>query len=244
MNSSQLSREKIPTSSPNISSIGDLVMDAMEVGHWWSNRQLQIWLRGYATLRYTTLEEILKKKSFRNKVRVATYSGRKQGTINVYALKKKTRGFSPDNKTPVFHGLSCTECLLRFYRSDPKGEILPERFFRKSGSVPEWGIRYENGTMLMLEFGTRSNVEYHNLISGKLNAYKRNLKGIEEKFSAKGVVLFVLDVPRATILRRLKEWEPKGPYRFVDFQTFLSVPFGKALDAEIYIYPDGSVGGL
>jgi hypothetical protein len=226
----------------------DALLDFFEVVHWASNRQIQMWLRGFATPRYTTLETALKKLSTgrKSKLRVATFYTRKQGTFNVYSLKRRTRNFNTDNKSLVYHGLAATECLIRFYRSDP-GEIFPERFFNGMGSKPEWGIRYPSDVMLLLEFGTKSNVEFHNLISGKLAAYDRNLKKIEAKFSAKGIVLFVLDVPREVVMRRvMHEWKPKSQYRFTDFKTFAAVDIQRdnQFDAPIYINHDGTVGTL
>src|SRR5215216_1438554 len=99
----------------------------------------------------------------------------------------------------IYHGLACTECLVRIYRSATEGEIIAERYFRGCGSVPEVAIRFPNGTMLLLEFSTKSNFLYSELMNGKINAYIRNLPDIEQKFGAKAIVLFVLDVPRETV---------------------------------------------
>ena len=41
-----------------------------------------------------------------------------------------------EGMSKIYHGLACTECLIRFYRSRMEGEIIAERFFRGCGSVP------------------------------------------------------------------------------------------------------------
>jgi len=89
----------------------------------------------------------------------------------------------------------------QIYRSRMDGEVIAERFFYGLGSVPEWGIRYPNGKILLFEFSTKSNFLFSNLMNGKLSAYQRSLEKIEDKFQAKAIVLFVLDVPRNTVER-------------------------------------------
>src|SRR6185503_16683779 len=88
-----------------------------------------------------------------------------------------------------------------FWPARTEGEIIAERFFYGCGVVPEWGIRYPNGKMLLYEFSTKSNFHFSGLMNGKLNAYRRNLEKIEEKFQAKAIVVFVLDIPRITVER-------------------------------------------
>ncbi|MCI0529403.1 MAG: hypothetical protein L0Y56_18340, partial [Nitrospira sp.] len=118
-------------------------------------------------------------------------------------LLKEKVGYEPkvseaaiSGRNKIVHGLACTECLVRFWRSRMDGEIIAERYFYRLGAVPEWGIRYPNGKLLLFEFCTESNFLHSNMVKGKINAYKRYLEKIEEKFQAKAIVLFVLDVPR------------------------------------------------
>jgi len=133
-----------------------------------------------------------------------------------------------------------------------EGEIIAERFFRGCGSVPEWGIRYPNKTMLLLEFSTKSNFLYTELMNGKLNAYIRNLPMIEAKFQARSVVVFVLDIPRPTVERfvgTLKRGDgsvandppdgnslPLFPFYFVDYQSLLGVSIGNLLTERIFYW--------
>jgi len=135
------------------------------------------------------------------------------------------------------------------------GEVIAERFFYGLGSVPEWGIRYPNGKMILLEFCTKSNFLFSGMMMAKIIAYLRNLGKIEDKFQAKAIVVFVIDVPRATVERfvgSLKREDgslagaradgdtfPLNPFFFTDYETFLKVPLGKQLYEPIYFWSDG-----
>src|SRR5688572_25471270 len=125
------------TNDMNYYSLSDIVMDFARVAHWFSNSQVQIWIRGYARNRYSTVEITLKRLSRRNKLRVVQY-----GKMKVYSLPRKTKNFDFEDGSKIYHGLACTNKLVRFFRSDMNCEIIAERFFRRCGSVPEWGIRY------------------------------------------------------------------------------------------------------
>jgi hypothetical protein len=132
---------------------------------------------------------------------------------------------------------------------------VPERFFTKFSGVPEWGIVYPDGKMLLLEFCTRSNFFYSGLMRGKLSAYQRTLEKIEERFQAKAIVVFVLDVPRPVVEGYVGSlhgaagsvadaplgggYSPLTPFYFVDYETFLKVPIGEQLKAAIYYWHDG-----
>jgi hypothetical protein len=139
------------------------------------------------------------------------------------------------------------------------GEVIAERFFYGLGLVPEWGIRYPNGMMLLFEFCTKSNFMFSRMMIAKIMAYLRNLGKIEDKFQAKAIVVFVIDVPRATVERfvgslkrevgsvaaddasALYEGDsfPLNPFFFTDYETFLKVPLGKQLYEPIYFWRDG-----
>ena len=139
------------------------------------------------------------------------------------------------------------------------GEIIAERYFYGCGAVPEWGIRYPNGKMLLFEFCTESNFLFSNNMKGKLNAYKKHLEEIEKKFQSKALVLFVIDVPRDTVERYVGSLKrevgsvadgdqsapydgdrfPLLPFFFVSYEDFLKVPIGDQLKAPIYIWLDG-----
>jgi hypothetical protein len=191
---------------------------------------------------------VLKRLVKNGKLRAVRY-----GKRLIYSIPRKGKGIDEfAGLTKVVHGLACTECLVRFYRSRMDGEIIAERHFYGLGSVPEWGIRYPNGKMLLFEFSTRSNFLFTNMMNGKISAYQRNLEKIEEKFQAKAIVLFVIDVPRDTVeryvgslggrsarsaaLRAGGGTSPLLPLFFTDYKTFLNVPIGSQLVAPIYFW--------
>src|SRR6266487_2408313 len=98
------------------------------------------------------------------------------------------------------HYVECARCLARIWRSMPEGEIIPEREFFGLGCIPEWAIWYPGGTILPGEFCTESNYRYGGLLRGKIDAYQRHLPQMEAKFGAEAVVLFVIDMPRETVI--------------------------------------------
>ena len=86
----------------------------------------------------------------------------------------------------------------------------------------------------------KSNFEYTELMNGKLNAYDRNIEKIEEKFQAKAIVVFIIDIPRERVERYVRSLKRENnPYFFTDYQTFLSIPLGQQLTAPIYFWVDG-----
>lgn len=229
----------------------DLFIEAAQGFHWAAMRHYQLWFTGQEAKRHRRSETVLRRLSERGKLRAVRY-----GKKLVYSLPRKTKNFDElDGLTRIRHGLACTECLVRFYRSRMDCEIIPERFFRRCGSVPEFGIRYPNKTVLLCEFSTRSNFLYYEMMNGKINAYIRNLDQIEDKFHAKAIVVFVIDVPRSIVeryvgtLRRdagsvadgVPSAFPKGdipfnPFFFTDYETFLKVPIGRQLYKPIYFW--------
>jgi hypothetical protein len=226
----------------------DLFLDWAEVFHIATKRHFLLAITGEEPKRHRRSEIVLRRLSQGKKLRVFRY-----GKKLVYALPRKTKKFDEfEMMSKINHGLACTECLVRFYRSGMDGEIIAERFFRGCGSVPEWGIRYPNKTMLLCEFSTKSNFLYTELMNGKLNAYIRNLTRIEEKFQAKAIVVFVVDLPRATVERfvgtlRREDGSlagardggdsfPLNPFFFTDYETFLKIPLGKQLYEPIYFW--------
>ena len=134
------------------------------------------------------------------------------------------------------------------------GEIIAERYFYGCGAVPEWGIRYRNGKMLLFEFCTKSNFDFSNNMKGKLSAYQKHRKEIEAKFGAEAIVLFVIDIPREKVRRFVGsvgrevgsdggvppfpegDTFPFDPFLFTDYETFLKVPIGKQLITPIYLW--------
>jgi hypothetical protein len=251
MKASGFSREKIVYSAPDktdpkgdlVTGMGELIMDFMEVAHWASKRQIEIGVRGYATRRYTTLERFLKRREKNHKLRVTWMRDTKHGTIKVYAKPRKTKNFDPYNFEDLYHGYCTTECLIRFMTTQ-EGVTIEERAFKGYGRVPEFGIQYENGTLLLCEFSTKHDTHYSGKIRGKLGGYDECLDRIDEDFNARAGVVFILDVPRQEVEDRLKRWQPDGPYWFTDYETFLKVPMGQALIAPIYFRPNGTVEAI
>jgi hypothetical protein len=132
----------------------------------------------------------------------------------------------------IEHGLGVTEGLVRFWRSDMTAEIIPSRFFRGMGNVPEWGMKFDDG-LLLYEFCTRSNV--YARLKKKVETYPQSLYKIEEKFG-NAYVLFVCDVTREYV----KNFELKPDWAmFTDYETFKRVPIGEQLTAPIYFWCDG-----
>jgi len=227
----------------------ELYIEASQVFHWATKRHFQLWFTGEAKKRHRRTETVLRRLTKRGKLRSFLY-----GKKLVYASPRNVRGFDEfSGLTKVVHGLACTECLVRIYRSRPDGVIIAERFFYGLGSVPEWGIIYPNGVMLLLEFCTKSNFFFTNNMLSKLTAYKRNIGKIEEKFNSKAIILFVIDVPREVVNRFVlknglsaQDVPAVGSVAgalpnamFTDYGSFLSIPIGSQLAAPIYFWIDG-----
>jgi hypothetical protein len=249
----------------------DRYIEATQVFHWFTREHIILWFLGFLK-RHRRTESVLLKLVRKGKLRSVKYGKRLVYTVprrtkgKLPVLLKEKSGYEPKitetaitGRGKIVHGLACTECLVRFYRSKLDGEIIAERFFYRLGAVPEWGIRCPNGKLLLLEYCTEDNFRHSNMMKGKINAYMRHLEKIEEKFQAEAIVVFVIDVPRGTvenfvgILKRdvgsvadddqsaLYEGEsfPLNPFFFTDYKTFLGVPMGTQLIAPIYFWMDG-----
>lgn len=232
----------------------DLYVETSQVFHWATKRHFQLWFTGQESKRHRRTESVLKRLTKRGKLRSILY-----GKSLIYIAPKHVKGKTIDELyglSKVAHGLACTEGLVRFYRSRPDGIVVAERFFYGCGSVPEWGIMYPEGTMLLFEFCTKSNFFFSGKIKGKLQAYKKNLEKIERKFNVRALVVFVLDVPRGVVERFVLGERGAGtlrsalsngdafpePFYFTDYETFRSIPIGSQLVLPIYFwYGDGSL---
>jgi len=200
-----------------------------------------LFLTGKESKRHRRTEIVLKRLSNRKMIRAIRF-----GKKLIYALPRKTKGWDEHSGlSKVIHGLACTECLVRFYRSGLDGEIIAERYFYGFGAVPEWGIRYPNGKMILFEFSTKNNFYYTGNIRGKIGAYNKNLPRIEARFQAEAIVVFVCDVGRSAVQREVGSASAEGdrfpfdPFFFTDYETFLKVPIGEQLKAPIYFWTDG-----
>jgi hypothetical protein len=215
-------------------------LDVAEVFRWGYMSHYVRWFTGKSA-RHQRTERVLKRLVKNGKFKSFLY-----GSRLIYELAKRERGI---DTTLAHHGLACTECLVRFYGSKPDGTAIPEKYFRGFGSVPEWGIIYPDGKLLLFEFCTKSNFLYSGNMRGKLGAYRQNLHKIEEKFNAKAMVIFVLEVDRGVVERwvgsvggvpPLSNGDTfPDPFFFTDYETFLKVPFGQAIEAPIYFWVDG-----
>lgn len=221
-------------------------IDAAQVFHWAKREHFNLWFTG-ETKRHRRTECVLNRLVKRKKLRAVQY-----GKRLIYAAPRKVKAKLMDEftgLTKVAHGLACTECLVRFYRSKMEGEVIAERFFYGCGAVPDWGIRYPNGKMLLFEFSTKSNFMFTNMLNGKLSAYGRSLEKIEEKFQSEAVLVFVVDVPRPALerfiagkimpaLERAAGSVAGAPAKvmFTDYTTFLDIPIGEILDSPIYLW--------
>ena len=124
-------------------------LDAAAVFHYATKEQFNLLLTG-STRRNARTENVLLRLSRRKKLKAIKY-----GKKLVYVAPRKAKGESVDGLTiypKIVHGLSCTEGLVRFWRARTEGEIIAERYFYGCGIVPEWGIRYPDGKMLLFEF--------------------------------------------------------------------------------------------
>jgi len=192
-------------------------------------------------------------------VRLNKLKALRYGKKLVYSAPRRTKGklkdhFYGDEKARrtyendmlldfyhVDHGLACTEGLVRFWLADRKGVIVPEKEFKRINrgqlGVPEWGILYSTGTMLLYEYCTQDNFYRPNNVKRKIERYQDTVFQYEEHFISKAIVLFVLDVPMDVVDRFVDEIVPTGEqFWFTDYKSFLKVPMGEQLYAPIYTW--------
>lgn len=135
----------------------------------------------------------------------------------------------------IEHGLGCTECLVRFYRSDINGIIIPERKLRGFHIRPDGGIIYPNNKILLFEFCTESNLE-SGAVKSKVTRYENNLDRLEHKFKVTAIVVFIIDVHRLRVDRFVQRYVPMDDvFYFTDYHTFLNTEYGNQLSDGIYI---------
>jgi hypothetical protein len=202
--------------------------------------------------RSKALEKILPELEREGNLKSIRHKGSK-----VYYLPRKN-GKRTNN---IEHEVACTQSLLRFWRCRPEeSEIMPERVFRGFFIVPDFGLRFSEsrGTMLLGEFCTEKNFNHGGVVKSKITRYTKGLSAIEEKAGREATVLFVIDTQRQRVkefIRRLQPvledaaisdsaGETRYPFFFTDFETFLSVPIGKALTSRIYFWHDGKEWAL
>lgn len=110
-----------------------------------------------------------------------------------------------------------------------QGEIIAERYFRGSRVIPEWGIRYPGGKLLLYEYCTRDNFDRYGLVKGKMTRY---LKAFPES-----IVVFVIESTRPKVEQFVRKNTENGDqFFFTDYPTFTGVPIGGQLTAPIYFW--------
>lgn len=204
-------------------------LEAAQVFHWATQDHFTLWFTG-STKRSKRTEAILPrlvKKGFL----ISTRHGKKL----VYACPRRVR--HPGFFSKVEHGLGCTEGLIRFWWSDMRAEIVEERFFYGCGSVPEWGLRYNSGKMILYEYCTADNFRRLHVMKNKLVAYRRSLEAINRRFERESLVVFVCDASGKQVESFVEKVKPAGlPAFFTDYTSFTQVPIGQQLTTPIYIW--------
>jgi hypothetical protein len=203
----------------------DQYLKAAQVFHWATREHYAEWFTGEPG-RHRRTEVMLPRLVRKGKLRVARY-----GRWIVYSAPRRARGENYN----IPHGLACTEGLVRFWRSDMTAEIIPERAFRGGGVIPEWGLRFSNGNLLLYEFCTEDNFQRYGLVKGKMNRY--------QKIYPEAFVLFVIDTEREKVEKFVSKITGDN-FFFTDYETFKSVPIGQQLIAPIYFWCDGRVHPL
>jgi hypothetical protein len=145
----------------------------------------------------------------------------------VYRVPRLCKGVW-DDEVQIEHGLGVTEGLVRFFRSDPTGLIIPSRKYRGKGIIPEWAIQYQR--VLAYEFCTEDNARRLTVIKSKLSRYQKLFPDYS--------VLFVMDVQREKVEELVKRLDPDGMFYFTDYATFKEVSIGEQLTAPIYLWKD------
>jgi hypothetical protein len=202
-------------------------LEAAQLFQWATKEHFLIWFTG-SLGRHRRTEVMLPRLVRKGKL-IAHQMGKKIAYASIRHASKQ----------PLFleHGLGCTEGLVRIIRSKMDGEVIAERFFRGFGSVPEWGIIYPNGKLLLYEYCTQDNFEHTLTMRNKIRKYLENLEAIEEKFNGEAIVLFVIDISRDRVSRFIERYKPiGGQFFFTDYNTFKSVPLGCQLTAPIYFW--------
>lgn len=204
-------------------------LQAAQVFHWATQEQFTMWFTG-SDKRSKRTEVILPRL-----VKKGLLATTKLGKKTVYSCPRRVR--RPGYFFKVDHGVGCTEGLIRFWWSNMTAEIVEEHLFYGCGSVPEWGLRYDSGAMILFEYCTKDNFYRTNVMKSKISAYQQNLENINKKFERSGIIVFVCDVKRDKIESFIKRYQPfKIPVFFTDYETFKQVEIGQQLTAPIYIW--------
>lgn len=207
-------------------------LKAGQLFHWATIIHYILWFTGLVR-RHKRTEAMLPRLVGEGRLRAVRY-----GKKLVYAVPRISKG-----QYHIEHGLACTEGLVRLWRADMNGVVVPERYFRGLGSVPEWGIMYDS-SILLYEYCSADQFSRGTKVQSKIYAYDQNLHNINRKFGKKGFVVFVIEAPRENVEKWIARVQPSGPYLFTDYEAFTQVPIGQQLTAQIYFWEDGKVHPL
>lgn len=200
------------------------ILEMANVLHWFSYKDACFWFTGSEEERVKFLEDNLPEM-------VA------EGLLKL-VKRKSNKNYYTSWAQPAHlrHGLICSKSFLRIYAANPTGEAIGENEFRaqKFGVVPEWGIVYPNGTMILYEFCTADNAGRNGLVVKKTNFYRKYLDRIETHFDSKAIVVLLLDTKDA--LKHATASLGAHFAYYVDLQTFAKVKTGDHLTAPIYIW--------
>src|SRR5688500_6297180 len=107
----------------------DKYIEAAQVFHWFSKEHIILWLLGFLK-RHRRTESVLLKLVRKGKLRSVKFGKRLVYTVprrtkgKLPSLLKEKPGYEPKvteaaiaGRNKIVHGLGCTECLVRFYRS-------------------------------------------------------------------------------------------------------------------------------
>jgi hypothetical protein len=211
-------------------------LELAQVFHWATKEHYQLMLTG-KTGRHSRTEKILPRLVEKNKLVALPYHNRL-----IYSAPRRCRGKNSFNARKIEHGLACTECLVRIWLSKKDGEIISEKHFSKFRIIPEFGIRYPTGTLLLVEFSTPDNFRRRGLMRSKVERYEKNMNVILHQFnSERGVVLFIMEASAEAVKRfRQRIVTLDVPIYAVDWESFQSIKYGKQLSEPIYFWEDGN----
>jgi len=201
-------------------------LEAAQGFHWATKEHFSRFLTG-TDERHRRTEIVLPRLVKKGKIAV-----RRHGKRYVYAALSKK------NNQDIEHGLACTEGLVRFWLSRNEATIIPEKRFRGFGIVPEWGLKYPNGKLLLYEHCTYDNFKRKRVVKTKVNRYWEFLPNIESRFASESIVVFVADVSRMHLEEFIRGNLFEGSFFFTDYQTFLQIRIGDQLTAPIYIWSE------
>jgi hypothetical protein len=202
--------------------------------HWATMSHLLFRLTGQFEKRMKSLEYNLPRMAKKRLIKETWWEGRK-----VYSISHPAR--------LVEHGVACTECLMRFISARGEYAIISEDSFKEQrfGVIPEWGISWPHeATMLLLEFCTADNATRSGVVSRKVNLYRRSLHKFNTAYDVTAVVVFVVDLPSSDVEALALRHLHYEPIFFTDYRVFLSMNYGDALVAPIYLWGDGSTHPL